>query len=34
MQAPALVPLRHMGQEMGGFEGEFLEQFHGTALTG
>ena len=29
MQARALVTLRHMGQTMGGFDAEFLEDLHG-----
>ncbi|MNE56204.1 hypothetical protein D3C80_1510970 [compost metagenome] len=30
MKTPALVALRYMGQEMGGFEGEFFKEFHGN----
>jgi hypothetical protein len=30
MQTPALMALRHMGQEMGGFEGEFFKEFQGN----
>jgi hypothetical protein len=28
MQAAALVAFRHVGQAVGGFEGEFFEDFH------
>ena len=34
MQAAAFVASRHVRQEMGGFEGEFFEQFQGKRSTG